>query len=128
MTQRRSLTTAMEITPEKLAFIQGAAPIAPQPPSEPSTHETVPLVAPTRKRSSIQQQPRSTPKDRDTEEHEASLLGVLLVPLTTRLQPVTADALRRAYLEQKLRGRRPDTQQEIVEAALQSWLRKEGFL
>jgi hypothetical protein len=50
------------------------------------------------------------------------------MPLTTRLQPRTANALRRAYLEQKLARREPATQQEIVEAALQAWLTLNGFL
>ena len=51
-----------------------------------------------------------------------------LVPLTTRIGPQTAESLRRAYLQQKLSGRLPDTQQEIVEAALRQWLRDHGFL
>jgi hypothetical protein len=52
----------------------------------------------------------------------------LLVSLTTRLSPGTAEALRRAALEQKLRRRRPQTQQEIVEAAVRGWLTANGFL
>ena len=52
----------------------------------------------------------------------------VLVPITTRLLPRTADALRRAYLEQKLRHARPSTQQEIIEQALHDWLRREGYL
>jgi len=61
-------------------------------------------------------------------EMAPSLLGAVLVPLTTRLQPKTADALRRAYLEQKLRRQQPATQQEIVEAALVEWLNSHGYL
>ena len=57
-----------------------------------------------------------------------SLLGEVLVPLTTRIRPETANALRRAYLEQKLAHRTPATQQEIIEAALTTWLQQNGFL
>lgn len=58
------------------------------------------------------------------------MLGIanLLVPLTTRLQPTTAAALKRAGLEQKLRGQSPGTVQEIAEEAIQSWLRDYGYL
>jgi hypothetical protein len=52
----------------------------------------------------------------------------LLVPLTTRLTPVTASALKRAGLEQKLYGRKPSTVQEIAEEAIKSWLESEGYL
>jgi hypothetical protein len=51
-----------------------------------------------------------------------------LVPLTTRLQPSTAAALKRAGLEQKLRGEQPATVQEIAEEAIQEWLRDNGYM
>jgi hypothetical protein len=50
------------------------------------------------------------------------------VAITTRLQARTADALRRAYLEQKLNRLEPATQQEIIELAVQQWLRANSFL
>jgi hypothetical protein len=50
------------------------------------------------------------------------------MPITTKLQYATVQALRRAYLEQKLNHATPDTQQEIVEFAVQDWLKKHGFL
>ena len=52
----------------------------------------------------------------------------LLIPLTTRLTPPTATALKRAGLEQKLYGRKPSTLQEIVEVAIKLWLDSEGYL
>jgi hypothetical protein len=55
-------------------------------------------------------------------------LPPLLVSLTTRLSPATAEALRRAALEQRLERRRPHTQQEIVEAAVRQWLTMNGFV
>ncbi|MDZ4782055.1 MAG: hypothetical protein SGJ19_17545 [Planctomycetia bacterium] len=50
------------------------------------------------------------------------------MPITTKLQYGTVQALRRAYLEQKLNHATPDTQQEIVEFAVQDWLKRNGFL
>ena len=52
----------------------------------------------------------------------------LLMPVTTRLQPSTYAALKRAGLEQKLYGRSPETVQEIAEEAFQMWLRENGYL
>jgi hypothetical protein len=52
----------------------------------------------------------------------------LLIPLTTRLTPPTATALKRAGLEQKLYGRQPGTVQEIAEEAIVGWLREQGYL
>jgi len=51
----------------------------------------------------------------------------MLVPLTTKLRRKTVHSLRRAYLEQKLNGRTPATQQEIIEEAVAEWLRRNGF-
>ncbi len=59
---------------------------------------------------------------------KVSFQPITLVPLTTRLYPETAAALRRAYLERKLAGELPNTQQEIVEAALCTWLHSGGYL
>lgn len=126
MTQRRTLSTAMDVTPEKFAFIKGTEPSASQFNSQATTEESSSAVS---KQPATTVPSRAAAKERERPRlDDTSLVGDLLVPLTTRLQPKTADALRRAYLEQKLNRRRPDTQQEIVEAALQGWLRKEGFL
>lgn len=54
-------------------------------------------------------------------------LDNLLVPITTKLRRRTYHALRRAYLQQKLRHRTPATQQEIVESAVGEWLTRNGF-
>ncbi|BBO34268.1 hypothetical protein PLANPX_3880 [Lacipirellula parvula] len=52
----------------------------------------------------------------------------MLVPVTIRLPRRTAQALRRAHLEQRLKDAKPDTQQEIAEEALADWLAKYGYL
>lgn len=49
-------------------------------------------------------------------------------PLTTRLRADYAAALKRASLERQLQGAAPNTVQEILEAALEPWLRTNGYL
>ena len=68
-----------------------------------------------------------TRENANVEEGMAGMVN-LLVPLTTRLTPVVATALKRAGLEQKLYGRKPSTVQEIAEEAIKSWLESEGYL
>lgn len=140
MAERRSMTAAMTLTPEKLAFIQGQ-------PSEPKQSDgpPAPSVSPkaaiesTRKgpgKSLAADAPRAAPPRKQTAARpkepktadETPFIDHLLVPLTTRLQPKTANALRRAYLEQKLKRAKPATQQEIVEAALFQWLQQHDYV
>jgi hypothetical protein len=49
-------------------------------------------------------------------------------PLTTRLRADLAGALKRASLERQLAGQEPHTVQEILEEALEPWLRHHGYL
>ena len=49
-------------------------------------------------------------------------------PLTTRIRGDFAAALKRASLERQLNGITPNTQQDILEEALEPWLRKNGYL
>jgi hypothetical protein len=56
------------------------------------------------------------------------LLPVGLIPVTVRLRPEVASALKRASLERQLAGIEIHTQQELVEEALLPWLRTEGVL
>jgi hypothetical protein len=48
--------------------------------------------------------------------------------VTVRLRPEIAGALKRASLERQLAGEAPFTQQDLVEQALEPWLRTEGYL
>lgn len=133
MAERRSL--AMSLTPEKRAFISGASvPSSPIPEpiqiaDEAPVVSTEPPPAVT-DRVAKQEEPRATRRRarRATSLHAYPDLANLLVPLTTRLQPSTSVALRRAGLEQKLRGEQPATVQEIAEEAIQDWLRDNGYL
>lgn len=50
------------------------------------------------------------------------------LPLTTRVRADLAVALKRASLERELAGAQPHTVQDILEAALEPWLRVHGHL
>jgi hypothetical protein len=50
------------------------------------------------------------------------------VPLTTRVRADLATALKRASLERQLSGLSPSTLQDILEQALEPWLRANGYL
>lgn len=126
------MSRALELTPEKLAFIHGGTeqPVAPEKVEE-GTLEQPALQH--RSRGTVQPHRRNSGKGTGTVTEPAhatslNMIPPLLVPLTTRLQPRTANALRRAYLEQKLKGHTPATQQEIVETALEDWLRRHEYL
>ncbi len=51
-----------------------------------------------------------------------------LIPVTIRLRPEIAVGLKRASLELELEGEDVFTQQDLVENALEPWLRENGFL
>ena len=57
-----------------------------------------------------------------------SPVPVGLIPVTVRLKPEIAAALKRASLERQLSGEEVYTQQDLVELALEPWLRSEGYL
>jgi len=50
------------------------------------------------------------------------------VPLNSRIRPKFATALKRASLERELAGEEPHTIQDILEQALEPWLKEHGFL
>jgi hypothetical protein len=50
------------------------------------------------------------------------------VPFTTRLRSDLAEAVKRASLERQLQKVEPNTVQEILESALEPWLRANGYV
>jgi hypothetical protein len=54
--------------------------------------------------------------------------AVSRMPLTTRIRTDFATALKRASLERQLSGTVPNTLQDILEEALEPWLRSNGYL
>lgn len=147
MAERRSLGAAMEISPEKKAFIEGGMttkrPTAPpsalsktvevevrsdpksiKPSVPPSAVETVPET----KTKPLVRRPSRRGAASPSQPDASDVLDQVLVPVTIRLPHRTAQALKRASLEQRLKHAKPDTQQEIAEQALGDWLSKWGFL
>ena len=49
-------------------------------------------------------------------------------PITTRMREDYAKALKRASLERQLEGIEPNTLQDILEEAVEPWLRANGYL
>ncbi|XZE20300.1 hypothetical protein SH449x_000167 [Pirellulaceae bacterium SH449] len=154
--KRRSLNAAMDISPEAAAFIRGGIDTPRSPTEERSMTETpavpTPVLAipekdevpsretknssepieldrvvegPTTERRRGRTRSRGVETNRQDQPYG---MANLLVPLTTRLSPATATALKRAGLEQKLYGRQPGTVQEIAEIALQNWLQDNGYI
>ena len=135
MADRRSLGDALAMTPDKLAFIHGNG----------DKQQTVKVEAAVASDNAVSEQqvqkqtsrPRrsSRPRAQASEsparasvDSETPYIDQILVPLTTRIRPGTANALKRVCLEQKLNRRKPDSAQEIVELALSHWLAQHGFL
>lgn len=50
------------------------------------------------------------------------------VPITTRARPEIGSALKRASLQRQLDGVEPNSMQDIMEEALESWLNTHGYL
>jgi cell pole-organizing protein PopZ len=62
------------------------------------------------------------------DEAKATAKAITRAPLTTRVRAEFAAALKRASLERQLQGITPNTLQDILEEALEPWLRKNGYL
>ena len=54
--------------------------------------------------------------------------AVAKAPLSTRIRADLASALKRASLERQLSGIEPHTVQDILEAAIEPWLKTSGYL
>src|SRR5581483_7716858 len=69
---------------------------------------------------------QESPPARESKARSANAVG--RAPLTTRVRADFAEALKRASLQRQLDGVTPNTLQEILEEALEPWLRKHGYL
>lgn len=139
MNERRSLNSALSSTPDLKspavqAFIAGGAPaktMIPSPAKAPlpkPAEQPVELVKVTDEPSASE--PKETKPKRSAKPQPApqSLHSKVMISVTTRFEQQTAEALRRAHLEQKLKNMQPGTQQEIIEIAVQAWLRDNDYL
>ncbi len=50
------------------------------------------------------------------------------VPLSTRMREDFAKALKKASLERQLKGVEPNTLQDILEEAVEPWLKSNGYI
>lgn len=50
------------------------------------------------------------------------------VPISTRIRSDFAAALKRASLERQLSGTEPNTLQDILEEAIEPWLKSNGYI
>ncbi len=66
------------------------------------------------------------PESREGKGQPANVVNRM--PLTTRIRADYGTALKRASLERQLSGTVPNTLQDILEEALEPWLRLNGYL
>jgi hypothetical protein len=63
-----------------------------------------------------------------TNEKQPVAIAPTRVPLSTRMRGDFAEALKTASLERQLKKIRPNTLTDILEEAVEPWLRKNGYL
>lgn len=87
------------------------------------------VVSEEKERGAVSTPKRSTESlTRSPKRKPTRLQPVGLIPVTIRLRPEIAGALKRASLERQLSGEEMFTQQELVESALEPWLIEEGYI
>ncbi len=133
MGERRTLGDALTLSPEKVAFIKGDDSQNTSSPSERDVVERTIDLTRTDDDKAEKREPlpartaarRPRLRVEATTPNASELLDELLVPLTTRLPHRLVQSLRRVCLEQRLQHAKPDSIQEIVETAIESWLAKQ---
>jgi hypothetical protein len=86
---------------------------------------TMPLVDPNLEKQFVF---GGTPKGETPVIVEKATPTTSRAPLTTRIRADFATALKRASLERQLSGTTPNTLQEILEEALEPWLKAHGYV
>jgi hypothetical protein len=69
-------------------------------------------------------QPKRTPKA----SKQSAVITPGLISVNVRVRPEIATALQTATLQRQLQGIEPSSKREIVEEALEPWLRDNGYL
>lgn len=122
--KNRSLAAALNLKPEAMQFISGG------------NDQSKEAKRPRRKRVETKRQQAAVseidgeqsrlakPRREKTASEQSPLpqLSQARVAITIRLTPTTAEALRRASLERKLRSEFPHSQQDIIELAVRMWI------
>ena len=101
-------------------FVHGTA-VTPSQPTPQSPPPSAPAATPA---------PSSPPPpdSRPFAPQPTTALAPGLIPVNVRIRPDLARALKTASLTRQLHGTTPFCKREIVEQALESWLRAEGYL
>jgi hypothetical protein len=120
MVKRRSLADGLNTTPKadpekEKAFLDEAKKAK----SEAAIKAAKPKPQPER------QVPAIAPQEKESQPSKPTLGRS---PLTTRLRSDIGTALKRASLERELAGHTPHTVQDILEEALEPWLKSHGYL
>jgi hypothetical protein len=102
------------------AFVRGETDKADDEKLKPPNRKTEQKQKPKEKREGEEQAPATPPPPM------AAPAGRM--PLTTRIRSDLATALTRASLKRKLAGEKPNTIQDILEEALEPWLKDKGYL
>jgi hypothetical protein len=89
-------------------------------------HDTEPETPPRLQLSPTTEERRSTPVAKKPKG--AAVMAPGLIPVNVRVRPDIATALQTASLERQLQGLEPSSKREIVEEALEPWLRSNGYL
>jgi cell pole-organizing protein PopZ len=109
---------------ERRALVQG---LRPEPAVDRSVEEHfIHTGKPKSEPSKQHQDPKQSAETREGKGQAGDAIG--RAPLTTRVRADFAAALKRASLQRQLDGVRPNTLQDILEEALEPWLRYNGYL
>ena len=134
MAGRRSLVEGMKKVDRRkeLAFVKG------KPDADETEEPKPPKAKPERKHKREKAKAlKSKPEPKEQQEGEeptpapapvAPTPYTGRVPLTTRIRADFAEALKRASLQRELAKEKPHTVQEILEEALEPWLKDHGYL
>ena len=88
-------------------------------------HETATSREPPRQEVTTTVSPRAKTVRRSK---QSAAITPGLIPVNVRIRPDVARALKTASLDRQMRGVDPHSKREIVEEALEPWLRSEGYL
>jgi outer membrane biosynthesis protein TonB len=127
MTKRRSLSEGIKVANEKEEeFIYGPKrkPAAKQDLTEEQSKKT---KAPSKK-TVTENKPQKQEEETPPVAEAAVAQPASLARLTSRVRPDLANALKEASLKRQLAKEKPNTIQDILEEALEPWLKSHGYL
>ncbi|QEG37708.1 hypothetical protein [Bythopirellula goksoeyrii] len=129
MAERKPLTAGLTVVPPGADADAVRAFVTQERTPPPATEAKLPATETKKVTQAVEEEPEAeevrTPKKR---KGKKAAFPVGLIPVTVRLKPEIAAALKRASLERQLAGEEIYTQQDLVEEALEPWLKGEGHL